>query len=1474
MANLDDLRKTDPNALRERSVSGEDMSTDGYDFDTVKSQLQEAQGFSGGQQTDLSVVGQEEQTDLSPFQQEGVPAPNPYYDSEMALRYATIGFDPISDYGQALKKGGLWAGEQILTTARDTASAALSTAVQQSAQEDDVPSPEAITQIMDEDEARFKMATGPEWAWLEQVEGAEDLPEEERRAVVADRYISRKLSELFESQGLGDWAANIAGILVVPDEAYNAKEFWQKVTGSDKDFSEYFNSAEMLHKIGSWFVELSPEEQVDMLEVFLKASEEVDDNELQQAFMVMAATGRTPYDHTQFDHFFDKATVASLGVGIGGKWINKLLRLTSMPKTLAKLGKSNEVSTVTDAAATGKITEAEAQINPLDAAVSGLPVVNGNLAKLFDTAPESFASAIRADWAMMDAMRKDGMDIAKEGLRLSPEDMYRVMEREKGRLEESVPNIENLSFKIQKDGVEFTYDTVTPTGTGRVTGEIGKTETFKYTLNDMSDGFVVSTTGPVSSALSAIVSPNVLFSKLADELVQPFELAQMSQAKLRGALTDSLALATKELKGNKRAMEQVAELITRGTLNDEVYTYEQLVSRGIGGKRYSEAQAKVYFNLRKLYDDMWVMKNEETRKVLELRGAKSVTLSSGFSGFPSVAETASIAWKKYNGSKYRTVIDDVTGETRVLGKEDIEKAYEDGMVLTRLDNSSEFWIRNETKAKFALVPRHSVDDLPDVVLGYRAGYSPLVYKNANFFVKHKKPVDDLSGAENLSYMETIRAFSNFSDAEKYAAKYATENGNVYNKDNTGDIQVLFNREKGEAAAPDEDVINMYGGYAKSPRKQERIPFGPEGTKAEFLDPIEAMQEYMFHVGNRVPITELRLGTQQKWLNTAKQLLGTEATGSFEDMYGTVKNSTQLSDGQRTFLVRAHEQIQTLNHIPTPEEQRLMGHFVSIGKSLESKSPLLKGVSRGLYTLSQTSPVGAFKAASHHMLLGMYSIAQFPVQALGASVAFSINPVYAAKGAGKWLAFSYLDNILDPAHRAAKIKELSKMKGMNLEDLEETYALWRKSGYRQSVLLTNGDYATVANGLPYDAGLVRRMFENGTFFFKAGELANMRISFATALERWKDINPGRKLDDEALKQIVARAEQFRLNMGQGNKARFQKGYISIPLQFQQINTKFAEAVLGPNFTKAERARLFAGQATLFGAMGVPLGEYALGHLVNQTESEDLSNWSAEGVNTARRGVLGWFLNNYLGLDAEVSGRVSIASGITDLIMETAFEQHSIISLAGPTGAVAERGLNSIEGLLIASKMYFTSDDLTTEDKDVISRMMAYSLANVASGTRNMVAAYQMHHSGWVRDSKGVPLWQKEPDLYDSLLQGAGFQSLKKNEYWELIKSRKAQLKSEQGMLDQMSRLYSYGLVGIEENNPEAVRAASLTIAALYSGIKDEDLKIKLSQGLLRRFRGEDKMQMAIEQAVRAYNEDTTPNSFLLNEKVRGAIEGEQ
>jgi hypothetical protein len=131
----------------------------------------------------------------------------------------------------------------------------------------------------------------------------------------------------------------------------------------------------------------------------------------------------------------------------------------------------------------------------------------------------------------------------------------------------------------------------------------------------------------------------------------------------------------------------------------------------------------------------------------------------------------------------------------------------------------------------------------------------------------------------------------------------------------------------------------------------------------------------------------------------------------------------------------------------------------------------------------------------------------------------------------------------------------------------------KSGifaFGDSHLLVNSSHPAAAYSFLSKQDAVRTA---GRFFFNRAEDANRlvaaRIAYDEAVKQFgtADFN-----NFEFNEFFRARTENYSFNMSQTSAAAWQKGLLSIPTQFWAYNWRMMEALVGKQFTNAQKARL--------------------------------------------------------------------------------------------------------------------------------------------------------------------------------------------------------------------------------------------------------------------------------------------------------------
>lgn len=724
----------------------------------------------------------------------------------------------------------------------------------------------------------------------------------------------------------------------------------------------------------------------------------------------------------------------------------------------------------------------------------------------------------------------------------------------------------------------------------------------------------------------------------------------------------------------------------------KVYSADELRSE-FGFTNDNEISA--YYRVNRLYNNLWNIRNGEKRRELDTLGYKHVNFTNN--GDSSVAKnyenalTASSSLKTNSINNIYDATTDAIVDLRAAPDDFVSKAYEDGKVLVRMDEPYDTGAGRGLH-RYAMVSADEVGELPTEVLARKTGYVPRLYEDAAYFVKEMTPVT-VDGDKTVRQSNTLRFFDNRRDADKYRAQLketfitskmdelaeeglegaALDKRKAAIQEEADERFVrLGDREEETLAAATGEASHGTGGLYTGARAQDALLFGLEGDRANRVNSFDALMRNIGNISRYASINQWRLGLEQRWINTANQVFKDKGVQTRVTKFERLPKTSEGNEEVR-FLNRTFDQIRDWQNFPTPEEQ----FFSNVMRGLYdwAGDHDHKRMARIFGNFRNADPIAAARATAFHSLLGFFNPAQLWVQSQGAAIAISL-------GAGKYLtqtlsntaALTALGNGVVDSRRigmAAKAARIDK------DELTAMHELWEKTGYADSVLQT-ADHAAAAKGYGMTADAIRRTANAGLLFYRQGEFFNRRMSFTTALERWKEANNVKSIkgvDDKALKTIMDDANNMMLNMTKSNRALWQKGLPSLPTQFLQVTTKFVETATGlnQNFTPIERGRLIAGQLALYGTAGVPLvslGTMMAKEVFGMTQADiDDNPMTVKAINDGLWGV--WAMQMF-GADIELASRGSLMRGITDFVDNWFIQESSVADkMLGAFGSTGQR-----------------------------------------------------------------------------------------------------------------------------------------------------------------------------------------------------------
>lgn len=1179
-------------------------------------------------------------------------------------------------------------------------------------------------------------------SYLMSIPSFSNLSEEVQEKTIFKQYLKGMATRVSSEMGIGQTALDFTSAAFIPQENLRVKEV-AEIIGAEFTPEDLLDTTNFMSRLVREVSEMAPEKAVELTNTIVNAWPEIHgDNRMMLANFLNELSGDFSTDWKHVENWIERADQSLITLGLA-KIVKGGLKAASFLKIAADTKNSEGMADAVDAAMKGELDTAGISI--MDGAASVTPLESTNT--LFKGADNSLTNEVLEIKGENDLFLNQIDKVNNFGLGLNEDEKKNAIERAIKKLSNE-PAITDVRVKTSDD-VSFTLSYKLDDDQKEIVRNFNRSAVGGFN-SDGKTGY--------TNANFGITSPNFRFVDDKRNLVQLPEQIRMQGGQIRSLYDRAIKASLKGL--NKKQMTNVDMALIKGDewsnevgeLVGKEFSKTELVDIGVDGLKLSEKEYKAYKGIRKVVDHLYWANN---KRLINDMKARNVKLTD-WNGVTTPLRTYDSAGDAKNGylqtdsRSTHAVIDREDGREIVehVTDELIEKMYKEGFVLSKGDNKG-IMAHGNSHYEWAFVRAEELREPSGMVLGRREGYMPKIRKNAHYFLKEE--VNITIGNKLHPIEKTVRYFDNYEDAVKY--KDSLPDNSSY--------RIAADREMSSSQL-DQEYVNIGGGLFTGARKKEEIPFGLDSEKGTREDSLKALQRYINNVASNIPMSVYRVGLQERWMNHARDLK--VLPGDFKGTFETAIHALSKNHASFKFLEDSHAQISFIANIPTEAEKLQQARMVAFTKNLEKFPVFGKPLSRRLLSTSVDDMAGMARGLTFHAMLGMYNPAQFAIQASGSLVALSINPVHGAKAIGQMSQAGLLDLALGSPKHLAKMKKNLASKGL-LD--EEAYDAWRRSGLLESVTHSNLDYHSLWSDVPYDANLFRKIIGNGDLFFKHGELVNSRISFFTAYNRWKELNKGEKVDDIAMKDILARTEQYRLNMSRANSAKFQKGLVSVPTQFQQVNTKFFEKLFGSDFTKREKERLLGTQAAIFGAAGVPIVSSVAPHVLEMA-GVDVENTSSEVLNTIYNGVAGWMIQDYFDINSIITGRMTLGQDFIENAFAATMEPMVLKDVAlGPFNEVYERSKTVFERMSTVFSTIAHGDDMEAEDFSAVGKILVKSLAGLPSSTANLVKAYDMTHSKFYKNKKGRAIFEWADNNTQTIAaQALGFAPQEVTDWYEL------------------------------------------------------------------------------------------------------------
>lgn len=407
----------------------------------------------------------------------------------------------------------------------------------------------------------------------------------------------------------------------------------------------------------------------------------------------------------------------------------------------------------------------------------------------------------------------------------------------------------------------------------------------------------------------------------------------------------------------------------------------------------------------------------------------------------------------------------------------------------------------------------------------------------------------------------------------------------------------------------EEYLNLFTGQSLTERpftgvRGARI-YSVDRNRQNTLDVMRSLEAEITNVSRVANIGEWRETQIRRWMNTFGDTIADRTGNDVNDFYrlaagGPLKLARK---GQRElFAERTHNYIMRQLGVPTAEEKMYKNWSREVSEKWFNSADGGGKVSSIGAAIRQMAPLNFLRSVNFNLALGMFNPAQLLVQANGMAQAVILHPLHGLRAAKTYPLLRLALMSDNPAvwKHVGAFNSLTELGLSSADEFARLVKSVRKSGIIDN-LNSTALHNTEEGKLGVVTGLGGKVLAAGRIPFNRGEEASRLISFDVARREWAAKHPGVAWDsDAALKDIVVRMDDLTQNMTKANQAAWQKGALSIPMQFLQYNVKLASNVLTSaatgvqramgkdvayrGFTAAESAKIMAGHLVVYGTAG--------------------------------------------------------------------------------------------------------------------------------------------------------------------------------------------------------------------------------------------------------------------------------------------------
>lgn len=479
-------------------------------------------------------------------------------------------------------------------------------------------------------------------------------------------------------------------------------------------------------------------------------------------------------------------------------------------------------------------------------------------------------------------------------------------------------------------------------------------------------------------------------------------------------------------------------------------------------------------------------------------------------------------------------------------------------------------------------------------------------------------------------------------------------------------RAVFGAREGETYGDSfEASLNLPRGAG--PRRDEPL-LGLGGEFADTISPLDGIQNDFLRSIHSKAFESFGFQSINGWLQGAQHLMTTAGKKQLDGLspLNQLRKAgrevfSENPGGDTTAFLDARDAILRTLATKTEHELKWNAMVNRVGEYVFDKGWKKSG--EFLFNSQKAqSPLTFLRGLTFDARLGMFDPAQLIVQAAQVSNIIAIaglNPLKGMRAAATHLPLRAAMRTEDLATLKEIGRRTSAFTGFDADEFVRLAEWTRRSGRLQI-----GDEIAEIGGMTdtLAKGYVRKARDASRVFFNEGEKVPRSAAISVAWREFSEQFPKLDAFDEfGTKWITSRQNALTAGMTRANAAAWQRGPMSVPLQFMTYSSRMLESMFTDRLlSKGERIRLATAQVAFWGAAGLGVGStldaYILdsGWQINETE-----------YTLYRYGALDAFLNASLGTQAVFGGRLAMAEGFSDMF-ENMLDGNFTEVIGGPAG----------------------------------------------------------------------------------------------------------------------------------------------------------------------------------------------------------------